>query len=41
MLFLALETSCDETAASVFTEEPAVLSTLSRRRPTYTPASVA
>src|SRR5437899_1393198 len=24
--FLALETSCDETAAAVFTEEPAVLS---------------
>lgn len=26
MLFLALETSCDETAAAVFTEEPRVLS---------------
>ncbi|HEV3259049.1 MAG TPA: tRNA (adenosine(37)-N6)-threonylcarbamoyltransferase complex transferase subunit TsaD [Gemmataceae bacterium] len=26
MYFLALETSCDETAAAVFTEEPAVLS---------------
>src|ERR1700750_2001464 len=26
MYFLAIETSCDETAAAVFTEEPAVLS---------------
>src|SRR2546430_1884181 len=26
MFFLAVETSCDETAAAVFTEEPAVLS---------------
>ena len=26
MLFLALETSCDETAAAVFTDEPRVLS---------------
>src|SRR5216683_5724836 len=25
MFFLALETSCDETAAAVFTEEPAIL----------------
>src|ERR1700687_1509792 len=25
MLFLALETSCDETAAAVFTDEPAIL----------------
>lgn len=28
MLFLAIETSCDETAAAVFTEEPAVLSSV-------------
>src|ERR671928_1883647 len=28
MYFLALETSCDETAAAVFTEEPAVLSSV-------------
>src|SRR5271166_2128935 len=26
MYFLAIETSCDETAAAVFTEEPAILS---------------
>src|SRR5947199_1224334 len=26
MLFLGLETSCDETAAAVFTKEPAILS---------------
>src|SRR5207244_11099844 len=26
MLFLAIETSCDETAAAVFTDEPRVLS---------------
>src|SRR5438552_13561806 len=28
ILFLALETSCDETAAAVFTDEPAVLSSV-------------
>src|SRR5256886_7833025 len=28
MYFLGLETSCDETAAAVFTEEPAVLSSV-------------
>src|SRR5262245_6672826 len=28
MYFLALETSCDETAAAVFTEAPAVLSSV-------------
>src|SRR5262249_39133336 len=28
MLFLALETSCDETAAAVFTEQPAILSSV-------------
>src|ERR1700686_4238840 len=28
MHFLAIETSCDETAAAVFTEEPAVLSSV-------------
>src|SRR5437870_8840447 len=28
MLFLAIETSCDETAAAVFTEEPKILSNL-------------
>src|SRR6266571_1225380 len=28
MYFLAIETSCDETAAAVFTEEPAVLSSV-------------
>src|SRR5437762_1837858 len=28
MFFLAIETSCDETAAAVFTEEPAVLSSI-------------
>src|SRR5438270_7348763 len=28
MFFLAIETSCDETAAAVFTEEPKVLSSI-------------
>src|SRR5207253_9331238 len=28
LYFLAIETSCDETAAAVFTEEPAVLSSV-------------
>src|SRR2546423_2298615 len=28
MHFLAIETSCDETAAAVFTEEPAILSSV-------------
>src|SRR5881394_19713 len=28
MLFLAIETSCDETAAAVFTDEPRVLSSV-------------
>src|SRR5882762_4905386 len=28
ILFLGIETSCDETAAAVFTEEPAVLSSV-------------
>src|SRR5262249_26471081 len=28
MFFLAIETSCDETAAAVFTEQPAVLSSV-------------
>src|SRR5436305_8892276 len=28
MLFLAIETSCDETAAAVFTEEPRVLASV-------------
>src|SRR3954449_2391568 len=28
MYFLAIETSCDETAAAVFTEEPAILSSV-------------
>src|SRR4051794_27471280 len=28
MLFLAIETSCDETAAAVFTDEPVILSSV-------------
>src|SRR5579871_5271997 len=28
MLFLAIETSCDETAAAVFTDEPKILSNI-------------